>query len=134
AKRSNCIQELQQASQIFQKYNIPSINTSRKSIEELAAQISQEIGLYKKPNLLRSAPSRTLQAKEHMLQKIGQLAMSKKWLSPDEVRQIMFCQKADEAKFGQVAVKRNFLTLTQVKSLLSLQERIKMNVMTAVDQ
>jgi len=134
AKRSNCIQELQQASQIFQKYNIPSINTSRKSIEELAAQISQEIGLYKKTSLLRNPPPRTLQTKEHMLQKIGQLAMRKKWLSPDEVRQIIFCQKTDEAKFGQVAVKRNFLTLTQVKSLLSIQEGIKRNAMAAVEQ
>ncbi len=63
AKRSTCIQELKQASQIFQKYNIPSINTSRRSIEELAAQISQEIGLYKKTSLLKSAPSRTPQTK-----------------------------------------------------------------------
>jgi hypothetical protein len=134
AKRSTCVQELLQASQIFQKYKIPTINTSRKSVEELAAQISQEIGLYRKTSLLRNTPSRTLQEKEHMLQKIGQLAMSKKWLSPDEVRQIMFCQKAAEAKFGQVAVKRNFLTHTQVESLLSLQEGLKRNVMEAVDQ
>ena len=85
-------------------------------------------------SLLRNSLSRTQEVKEHMLQKIGQLAMRKKWLSPDEVRQIMFCQKADEAKFGQVAVKRNFLTLTHVKSLLSLQEGIKRNVMETVDQ
>ena len=135
AKRSTCIQELLQASQIFQKYHIPIINTSRKSIEELAAQISQEIGLYKKTSLLKSPPSRTPHEKNHMLQKIGQLAMSKKWLSPDEVRQIMFCQKAEEAKFGQVAVKRNFLTLAQVESLLSLQKKgFKRNVLEAVDQ
>lgn len=48
AKRSTCVQELQQAQQIFQKYQIPVINTSGKSIEELATQISQEIGLSKK--------------------------------------------------------------------------------------
>jgi len=48
AKRSTCIQELQQAQEIFQKYKIPVINTSGRSIEELATQISQEIGLYKK--------------------------------------------------------------------------------------
>jgi regulator of PEP synthase PpsR (kinase-PPPase family) len=131
AKRSNCIQELQQASQIFQKYNIPTINTSRKSIEESAAQISQEIGLYKKTSLLRNVPPHTLHAKEPTLQKIGQLAMSKKWLSPDEVRQIMCCQQSDDAKFGQIAVKRNFLTHAQVKSLLSLQEGIKRNPMEA---
>ncbi len=48
AKKSTCIQEIQQAKQIFLKYKIPVINTSGKSIEELATQISQEIGLYRK--------------------------------------------------------------------------------------
>ncbi len=48
AKRATCIQELEQAKQIFLKYNIPVIDTSGKSIEEIATQISQEIGLYKK--------------------------------------------------------------------------------------
>ena len=134
AKQSTCFNELQQAAHIFQKYNIPSINTYRKSIEELAAQIFQEIGLYKKTSLLRNAPSHTVQTEEHKLQKIGQLAMRKNWLSPDEVRQIMFCQKADVEKFGQIAVKRNFLTHTQVKSLLSLQEEMKRNVEVAVNQ
>ncbi|MDD5757967.1 MAG: kinase/pyrophosphorylase [Desulfobulbaceae bacterium] len=52
AKRSTCLQELQQAQQIFQKYHIPVINTSGRSIEELATQISQEIGLYKKTDEL----------------------------------------------------------------------------------
>jgi hypothetical protein len=54
AKRSTCMQELQQAQQIFQKYKIPVINTSGKSIEELATQISQEIGLYKKTTTLNT--------------------------------------------------------------------------------
>ncbi|NOX25391.1 MAG: pyruvate, phosphate dikinase/phosphoenolpyruvate synthase regulator [Deltaproteobacteria bacterium] len=53
ARRSACIQELEQAKQIFLKYNIPVIDTAGKSIEEIAAQISQEIGLYKKSNQLR---------------------------------------------------------------------------------
>nr|MBF0223627.1 pyruvate, phosphate dikinase/phosphoenolpyruvate synthase regulator [Desulfobulbaceae bacterium] len=52
AKRSECLQELRQAEQIYQKYHIPYINTSRKSIEGLAAQIYQEIGPYKKTSLL----------------------------------------------------------------------------------
>ncbi|HFQ79943.1 MAG TPA: phosphoenolpyruvate synthase regulatory protein, partial [Desulfobacterales bacterium] len=47
-----CRQELQQAQQIFMKYNLPTINTADKSIEELAAQISQEIGLYRKSSTL----------------------------------------------------------------------------------
>ena len=60
AKRSVCIQELRQAEQIYQKYKIPYINTSRKSIEELAAQILQEIGLYRKTSRLKKVipPSR----------------------------------------------------------------------------
>ena len=61
AKRSVCIQELRQAEQIYQNYKIPYINTSRKSIEELAAQILQEIGLYKKTSRLKKVipPSRS---------------------------------------------------------------------------
>lgn len=60
AKRSICIQELRQAEQIYQNYKIPYINTSRKSIEELAAHILQEIGLYKKTSRLKKVvpPSR----------------------------------------------------------------------------
>lgn len=60
AKRSVCIQELRQAEQIYQNYKIPYINTSRKSIEELAAQILQEIGLYRKTSRLKKVipPSR----------------------------------------------------------------------------
>ncbi len=57
AKRSECLLELRQAEQIYQKYQIPYINTSRKSIEELAAQICQEIGLYKKTSLLNETNS-----------------------------------------------------------------------------
>lgn len=52
AKRSTCVQELEQAQEIFQKYKIPVINTSGRSIEELATQILQEIGLYKKSGSL----------------------------------------------------------------------------------
>ncbi len=60
AKRLVCIQELRQAEQIYQNYKIPYINTSRKSVEELAAQILQEIGLYKKTSRLKKVipPSR----------------------------------------------------------------------------
>ena len=53
AKQSECLKELKQTEQIYQKYKIPYINTSRKSIEELAAQVLQEIGLYKKTSLLK---------------------------------------------------------------------------------
>ena len=61
AKSSVCSQELRQAEQTYQKYKIPYINTSRKSIEELAAQILQEIGLYKMTSRLKKVipPSRS---------------------------------------------------------------------------
>lgn len=48
ASRATCVEELEQAQQIFQKYKIPVIDTSGKSIEEIATHISQEIGIYKK--------------------------------------------------------------------------------------
>ncbi len=72
--------------------------------------------------------AQTAGEQEQVLDKIGELALNNKWLSPDEVKQVMFCQKADGKKFGQVAVKRNFLTLTQVKSLLNTQSNMKRNV------
>ncbi len=62
AKRSVCIQELRQAEQIYQKYKIPYINTSRKSIEELAAQILQEIGLYRKTSRLKKVIPHSMRA------------------------------------------------------------------------
>jgi hypothetical protein len=71
--------------------------------------------------------AQTGEAREQVIQKIGQLAMNNKWLTPEEVRQVIFCQKADGKKFGQVAVKRNYLTLSQVKSLLSTQSSMKRN-------
>ena len=52
---------------------------------------------------------------------IGQLAVLNKWLSPNEVKQILYCQEFDGMSFDKVAVKRNFLTMTQVKALFELQ-------------
>jgi regulator of PEP synthase PpsR (kinase-PPPase family) len=45
AKLATCREEIQQANQIYQKYKIPVIKSSGKSIEEIATQISQELGL-----------------------------------------------------------------------------------------
>ena len=63
----------------------------------------------------------TTVVEEKVTQTIGQLAMENKWLSPSEVRQIIFCQKSEGGNFGQVAVKRNYLTLSQVKALMNMQ-------------
>lgn len=52
---------------------------------------------------------------------IGQLAVLNKWLTPNEVKQILYCQEFDGMSFDKVAVKRNFLTMTQVKALFDLK-------------
>jgi len=52
---------------------------------------------------------------------LGQIAVLNKWPNPDEVKQILYCQEYDGMSFGKVAVKRNFLTMTQVKALLEMQ-------------
>ena len=54
---------------------------------------------------------------------IGQLAVMNKWLTPEEVKQILYCQKYDGMSFDKVAVKRNFLTMTQAKALFEMQRR-----------
>ncbi|MDF1577268.1 MAG: hypothetical protein P1P81_02365 [Desulfobulbales bacterium] len=54
---------------------------------------------------------------------IAQLAVMHKWLTPDEIKQILYCQKHDGMSFDKVAVKRNFLTMTQVKALFEMQRR-----------
>ena len=53
--------------------------------------------------------------------KTGSIAVSKGWLSPDEVKEIVYCQKYERDKFGEVAIKRNFLTTHQIDSLLEIQ-------------
>jgi hypothetical protein len=52
AKRSTCIEEIQTAETIFHNHQIPIVSTAGKSIEEIATQISQELGLSGKPALL----------------------------------------------------------------------------------
>ena len=48
AKLVTCLEELDQAKNIFLKNKIPVVNTEGKSIEETATQIMQEIGLSRK--------------------------------------------------------------------------------------
>ena len=49
AKRSTCSEEIQTAETIFHNHQIPIVSTAGKSIEEVATQVSQELGLSKKP-------------------------------------------------------------------------------------
>jgi len=52
AKRSTCREEIQTAETIFHNHQIPIVSTAGKSIEEVATQVSQELGLSKKPTSL----------------------------------------------------------------------------------
>jgi|GEM_PF-2686357 len=59
---------------------------------------------------------------------IGQLALINNWITPKELKQILFCQECDHKKFGEVAIKRNFLTMSQVKALLQMQSEQRSTV------
>lgn len=54
AKLSTCIEEIRQAERIFRKNKIPVVSTAGKSIEEVATQVSQELGLSKKTTALNN--------------------------------------------------------------------------------
>jgi regulator of PEP synthase PpsR (kinase-PPPase family) len=49
AKLTTCSDEIKRAERIFQKYNIPTISSAWKSIEEMATQVAQELNLAIKP-------------------------------------------------------------------------------------
>ncbi|HIJ90078.1 MAG: pyruvate, phosphate dikinase/phosphoenolpyruvate synthase regulator [Desulfobulbaceae bacterium] len=49
AKRSTCMEEIHTAETIFHNHQIPIVSTAGKSIEEIATQVSQELGLSRKP-------------------------------------------------------------------------------------
>jgi regulator of PEP synthase PpsR (kinase-PPPase family) len=53
AKLGICIEELQQAERLFKSHHVPIISTAGKSIEEVATQVTQEIGLAKKTGSVR---------------------------------------------------------------------------------
>lgn len=48
AKLATCIEELHQAEEIYRRHHVPMISSAGKSIEEIATQVTQEIGLAKK--------------------------------------------------------------------------------------
>lgn len=57
-----------------------------------------------------------------MESKIGELARMNKWLTLEDISQILYCQGGEcSSKFGQIAVKRNYLTPEQLETLLSMQ-------------
>ena len=48
AKLSMCMEELKQAEQIYMKTHIPIVSSAGKSIEEIATQVMEELGISKK--------------------------------------------------------------------------------------
>ncbi len=54
AKLATCVEELEQADALFEKHKIPVVSSTKKSIEEIATQVSQELGLSKKPAALKA--------------------------------------------------------------------------------
>lgn len=48
AKLATCVEEIHQAQRIFLKHQIPTVSTAGKSIEEVATQVLQKIGMPKK--------------------------------------------------------------------------------------
>jgi regulator of PEP synthase PpsR (kinase-PPPase family) len=51
ARLSTCVNELNQAHQIYQQYEIPVIMSDGRSIEETATQVAQELAIKKKSHL-----------------------------------------------------------------------------------
>jgi hypothetical protein len=54
--------------------------------------------------------------------KIGKLAVDNQMLTKDEVSQVLFCQKHSDEKFGEIAVRRNFLKISDMDALLIMQK------------
>ena len=50
--------------------------------------------------------------------KIGQLALREKLLTYADIKQILFCQKFTNKKFGEIAIERNYLEEVHVNFLL----------------
>ena len=49
ASLTTCIEEIEQARRLFSRYRLSVVDTAGKSIEEIATQVLQELGISKKP-------------------------------------------------------------------------------------
>ncbi len=56
ASLTTCIEEIEQARRLFLRFHLPVIDTAGKSIEEIATQVLQELGISKKTALLPEEP------------------------------------------------------------------------------
>jgi len=102
---------------VFFAISIPAwiVNLKREFYDATAAEGTVEEMLENELDL--SAPENVLRAS-----KIGELARMNKWLTLEEIAQIRFCQDGEQgSSFGEIAVKRNYLTRQQVEALLEMQ-------------
>ena len=102
---------------IFFAISIPAwiVNLKREFYDATASEGTVEEMLENELDV--SAPENIAKAS-----KIGELARMNKWLSLEDIAQILFCQGGESgSKFGQIAVKRNYLTHEQLNELLSMQ-------------
>lgn len=102
---------------VFFAISIPAwiVNLKREFYDATATEGTVEEMLGNELDL--SAPENVLKAS-----KIGELARMNKWLTLEEIAQIRFCQDGERgSSFGEIAVKRNYLTRQQVEALLEMQ-------------
>ncbi len=99
---------------IFFAISIPAwiINLKREFYDATATEGTVE-------NMLENELD--LSAADNMLKasKIAELARMRKWLTLEDIAQISFCQDGERgSSFGEIAIKRNYLTKQQVDTLL----------------
>ncbi|MFZ5776102.1 MAG: pyruvate, water dikinase regulatory protein [Thermodesulfobacteriota bacterium] len=56
ARLATCVEEIATAETMYREHHIPIVSSAGKSIEEIATQVSQELGLSKKPAALTGKP------------------------------------------------------------------------------
>jgi hypothetical protein len=102
---------------IFFAISIPAwiINVKREFYDGAQVEGTVEDMLENELDLTTAAPSKP--------RTIGELARMQHWLTSDEIAQIRFCQDGEPGStFGEVAIKRNYLTPKQVETLVAMQE------------
>ena len=102
---------------IFFAISIPAwiVNLKREFYDATATESTVE-------EMLENELDVTVPENITKVSKIGELARMNKWLTLEEIAQIRFCQEGERGStFGQIAVKRNYLTKEQLDTLLAMQ-------------
>lgn len=103
---------------IFFAISIPAwiVNLKREFYSATVVEETVETMMEKELNLATPGSA-------SKVRRIGELARLQKWLTLEDIAQILFCQGGEcGSSFGQIAVKRNYLTPQQVDSLLAMQK------------